>query len=186
MFFYTANAGEGYNSIIHFCTAFGIAAVSYLLIACMRRKDKLSWEEIGISKPGKNIHSFVLGTLLWLIPACIGLFICLITGWVKLTALMNLQQSLLRVLILYVIVFFMEAFPEELIFRGYYYSRIHVISSHFVTILIQTVLFTAFAFLIGSINSLEQLLFLPGYAIILATSEEGQIISVLRLDFIPH
>ncbi|WP_313165161.1 CPBP family intramembrane glutamic endopeptidase [Sedimentibacter sp.] len=67
---------------------------------------------------------------------------------------------------LLIAVFFIEAFPEEIV-RGYLYSRLEVSFSPWTALLMQTVLFTLFAFLVGSLYSTEQWLFIPGFGFLL-------------------
>lgn len=157
----------GYSSMIHFFTALGIAILSFVLIEIMRRIDKVSWKQIGMSNIRTNISSFLIGTILWLIPAFIGLVISLLAGWVEITVLSNINQILLSTIVLYVTVFLIEAFPEEIITRGYIYSYLNTLFPHWVTLILQTLLFTLFAFLVGAIYSIEQLLFIPGYGFML-------------------
>src|SRR5690625_5452343 len=54
-------------------------------------------------------------------PASIGLFICVIFGWVEIKIHTNLNYLLMSILILFITVFLIEALPEEFIFRGYIY-----------------------------------------------------------------
>ncbi len=48
---------------------------------------------------------FFVGTILWFIPAMIGLVIALLVGWAEITVTANLNQLLLSTLILYITVF---------------------------------------------------------------------------------
>ncbi len=51
-----------------------------------------------------NVISFFVGTILWFIPAVIGLVIALLVGWAEITVTTNLNQLLLSTLILYITV----------------------------------------------------------------------------------
>lgn len=159
--------GVEYNRTSHFFIAIITTILSFILIDFARRIDKVSWRRFGLSSFRTNITSFFIGFILWTIPAFIGLVICLMTGWVELTVQTDFNHLFLSVLILILTVFFIEALPEELIFRGYFYHYLNILSPHWVTLLLQTLLFSLFGYFIGAIYSLEQLLFIPGFAFIL-------------------
>jgi membrane protease YdiL (CAAX protease family) len=167
LYFNNILSGDEYSSTIHFFTGLSITVLSLILVNIACRTDKISWKHIGMGNIGANIFSFIIGTIIWLIPAAIGLVICLLAGWAEITVTENLNQLLLRILILYITVFLIEAFPEELIGRGYIYSHLNTLFPHWITLIIQTLIFTLFAYLIGAIYSLEQLLFIPGYGFML-------------------
>lgn len=160
-------SGDEYSSTIHFFTALAITILCLILVSIVLRMDKISWKQIAMSSLRTNIISFFVGTMLWVIPAVIGLVICLLLGWAEITVTTNLNQLLLSILILYITVFLIEAFPEELIMRGYIYSHVNAIFPHLKTLIIQTLIFSLFAYFVGAIYSLEQLLFIPGYGFML-------------------
>src|SRR5699024_8637340 len=114
-----------------------------------------------------HVFSFFLGFLLWVIPASIGLIICLMLGWVEITLHTDMNILLLSIFILFITVFLMEALPEELIFRGYIYRYLNVLFPHWMTVILQTLSFTLFAYFIGAMYSVEQIQFLPGFAFML-------------------
>ncbi|GAB3795664.1 lysostaphin resistance A-like protein [Virgibacillus kimchii] len=159
--------GQEYNPLSHFTIALITTVFIIILIHVLLKTDKISWKDLGQSTFKTNIFSFLLGFFLWTIPATIGLFICLLFGWVEITVNTNLNHFLLSILILFVTVFFIEALPEELIFRGYIYRYLNVLFPHWGTIILQALLFSLFAYFIGAMYSVEQLQFIPGFAIIL-------------------
>lgn len=160
-------SGDGYNSTIHFFTALAISILSFILINTARRINRISWRQIGLRDLSTNLIAFFIGTLLWLIPALIGLVIALVVGWVEISLISDLNQLLLSILILYITVFLMEAFPEELIFRGYIYSHLNAFFPHWMTLIIQMLVFSIFAYFVGAMYSLEQVLFIPAYGFML-------------------
>lgn len=161
-------SGEEYNSTIHFFTGLAITILSFILTNTARRINHISWGQIGMSNLCMNFTAFFIGTILWLIPAIIGLIIVLSFGWVEvIVTTTSLNKFLLSISILYIAVFLIEAFPEELIFRGYVYSNLNTLFPHWVTLIIQTLIFSLFAYLVGAIYSFEQLLFIPGYGFML-------------------
>lgn len=160
-------SGEEYSRINHFFIALitTISTVSFIEIA--RRFDQNSWRQFGQASLRKNTVSFLLGFFLWVIPASIGLFICLMFEWVEITLQTDFYVLLVSILILFITVFLMEALPEELIFRGYIYSYLNGLFPHWITVILQALLFSLFAYFIGAMYSVEQIQFLPGFAIIL-------------------
>lgn len=160
-------SGDEYNRGTHFFIALATTILCFILIDTARRIDKISWKKIGMSSLSGNIISFFIGTMIWAIPAVLGLIICLLAGWAKITVTANLNQFLWRVLILYITVFLMEAFPEELILRGYIYSYLNALFPNWITLFLQSLIFSVFAYFIGAMYSLEQLFFIPAYGFML-------------------
>ena len=159
--------GDGYSPLNHFIIAMTTTISTVILIKVALKIDKISWNQLGSSTIKANIFSFLQGFFLWTIPASIGLFICLMLGWVEIQVHTDLKHLLLSILILFITIFFIEALPEELIFRGYVYRYLNALFPHWGTIILQTLLFSLFAYFIGAIYSVEQLQFIPGFAIIL-------------------
>lgn len=159
--------GKEYSSLKHFLSAIITTLLTLALLQGALKVDKLSWKQLGQSTIKTNIISFFLGLVLWSIPASIGVFICLTFGWVNIEVSPDINHLLLSALVLFVSVFFIEALPEELIFRGYIYRWLNALFPHWGTIILQALAFTLFAYAIGAIYSPEQLQFIPGFAIIL-------------------
>lgn len=159
--------GDEYNRVNHLLIALITTILCLILINFARRIDKISWKQFGMNGLNNNIISFFVGVLIWMVPAIIGLVICLLTGWSEITVKTDLNQLLLSVLLLLVTVFLIEAFPEELIFRGYIYGYLKELFPNWITIVIQSVIFSLFAYFIGALYSMEQLLFIPGYGFML-------------------
>lgn len=160
-------AGVEYNRTTHFIMALAITILSFILINTARIKDKISWNQIGMSSLRTNTISFLVGTAIWIIPASIGLVISLLAGWAEITITADLSQLFLSVVILYIIIFLVEAFPEELIFRGYIYSYLNTLFPHWLVIIMQTLIFSLFAYFIGAMYSFEQIMFIPGFGFML-------------------
>lgn len=159
--------GEEYHPLGRLILALVTTLLTLILLRGLLKADKKSWNIIGQSTVKRNLSSFVLGLLIFLIPAAIGLFICLQLGVAKITFQTDFSSLILSVFILFITVFFMEALPEELFFRGYIYRYLNALFPHWATIIFQTIVFTLFAYFIGAIYSAEQLQFIPGFAIIL-------------------
>lgn len=159
--------GQEYNRIAHFGIALFTTVLSLAVIDITRRLDKASWKQTGMGEMRSNFTSFLIGTVLWIIPAAIGLIICMIAGWSEIVIISSVTQLLLNYFILYIIVFLIEAFPEELIMRGYIYSYLNALFPHWVVVVVQTLIFSLFAYFIGAMYSLEQIMFIPGFGFML-------------------
>ncbi len=159
--------GQEYSPLSHFIIALITTVLTVTLLQVVLKTDKNSWSQLGQSTFKTNIFSFLLGFFLWTIPAFIGLFICLMLGWVEIQVNTDLNYLLLSILILFITVFFIEALPEELIFRGYIYRYLNALSPHWGAVILQALLFSLFAYFIGAMYAIEQLQFIPGFAIIL-------------------
>lgn len=159
--------GEEYSRLSHFLLAVITTVLTLILVEFARRWSKLSWSQLGMANAIGNIRSFGLGLILWLVPAAIGLVICLMAGWVEISFQTDFSSLFVGLLILCITVFLIEALPEELLVRGYIYRTVNTLFPHWGTVLIQMVLFTVFGYAIGAIYSVEQLMFLPGFAFIL-------------------
>ena len=160
-------AGEEYSRVNHLIIALITSILTVSLIETIRRMDGVSWRQLGQGSVRTNIFSFCLGFFLWAIPAAFGLTICIMLGWVEITLQTELHILFVNMMILFITVFLMEALPEELIFRGYIYHYFNILFPHWVTIILQALLFLLFAYFIGAMYSVEQIQFLPGFAFIL-------------------
>ncbi|GGA89926.1 CPBP family intramembrane glutamic endopeptidase [Ornithinibacillus halotolerans] len=158
---------DEHSQFSHLLIAVITSVLTFILLFAMLKYDRFSWNQLGQGTLKQNVKSFLLGLFLWIVPAAIGLVICISLGWVDLKLNSNIDTLLWSILLLFVTVFFMEALPEEFIFRGYIYQYLNVVFPHWATIIIQTLLFSLFAYLIGAMYSMEQIQFIPGFAIIL-------------------
>lgn len=159
--------GQEYSPLMRFIIALLTTFLTVTLIQVALKMDKMTWSHLGQTTLRTNIISFFLGFFLWTIPASIGLYICFMLGWVEIKFHSDLNELLLSMMILFITVFLIEALPEELIFRGYIYRYLHACFPQWGTIILQALLFSLFAYFIGAMYSVEQLQFIPGFAIIL-------------------
>lgn len=107
-----------------------------------------------------------LGFLCWILSAIISLYVLTLAGQVTIAIQTEPTTLIMRFVLLLVAVFFIEAFPEE-IMRDYIYSRLETSFTPWVALLAQTSLFILFAFLTGSLYSIDQWLFIPGFGFLL-------------------
>lgn len=141
------------------------ALVCVLMIAIVLKEGKIKNFPLKEAAPD-YLKDLGLGFLCWIIPATISICVFTILGQVSITLQSEPATLIVPFLALLIAVLFIEALPEELV-RGYLYSRLEGSFSPWTALLTQTVLFTLFAFLIGSLNSTEQWLFIPGFGFLL-------------------
>ena len=141
----------------------GVVSLVWLLL----KRDSLSMADIGSANLSTNIRAFLFGAGLWLLPALIGLALCVGMGWVSI-ALDSSATNISQTILLFVAtVFLIEAFPEELAFRAYAQSLIWQRYAAWIALLMQAALFVAFAWAVGAMHSSQQWSFIPGFALIL-------------------
>lgn len=121
----------------------GVPAVAMVLIF-RRRVDRRPVSTLGLHTGKRAVRDFLYGALTWLIPAALGLTAALLFGWVDISINSPVVELIGVVLLLIVLVFVYEAFPEELIFRGYIYRNLAATVSPLISVLIQALLFCAF------------------------------------------
>ncbi len=139
-----------------------ICALMLVMFRVEKRTDSSSWKKaIPV-----HLKDLSLGFLCWIIPVAISISALIAAGQVAITLQTESTTLIARFLALLIAVFFIEAFPEEIV-RGYLYSRLEAAFSPWTALLTQTVLFTLFAFLIGSLYSIDQWLFIPGFGFLM-------------------
>src|SRR5699024_1271142 len=84
LIFYMSNMfmGPEYNPLNHFITALITTISTITLIKVILKIDKTSWNKLEPTTVKSSFFSFLQGFFLWTIPASIGLFVCLMLGWV--------------------------------------------------------------------------------------------------------
>lgn len=139
-----------------------ICVLMIVMLNTERKISSSSWKK-GIPS---YLKDFSFGFLCWIIPVTISMYAFISAGQVTIALQTESTTLIVRYLALLIAVFFIEVFPEEII-RGYLYSRLEAVFSPWVALLAQTLLFTLFAFLIGSLYSIDQWLFIPGFGFLL-------------------
>lgn len=144
-----------------------ISTAVFALVAALLRMDRLSWRDIGVHGFAANLRAFALGAGLWLLPALLGMIVCVSLGWASVTVLSAPSAIAVSLPPLALSVFLVEALPEELAMRGYAQGLVGRHAAAWLALLAQVLLFTAFAWAVGALGSLQQWLFIPGLALIL-------------------
>lgn len=85
--------------------------------------DKGNPVSIGVTNIKRSLLSFLLGFGLLLVPLMISLSITQLAGWAEIKV--NWQEAQIGLIVLGMLsVFITDAFPEELVFRGYIFSNL--------------------------------------------------------------
>lgn len=160
--------GTEYNYFVHLRSAvFLFVSVSALVVLANRFLDRRSLQNRSFLRKSGAGKAFILGIVCWVVPAAIGVFVSVQLGWTQITLLAPVMDAVGQFLFLLVVVFLIEAFPEEVVFRGYIYSNLNTAFPQWITVLLQTAIFTLFAYWIGATPTMEQWMFIPGFGFLL-------------------
>ncbi|MGY1529979.1 CPBP family intramembrane glutamic endopeptidase [Luteimonas sp. A649] len=151
----------------HVLLGLALSAVVLATVLLLARRERLAARMLGHHSAGANARAFFLGIALWTLPAAIGLALCTAAGWTTVAVHASPTEVLAAIPVAALGVFLVEAFPEELVFRGYIQGRVGRTRAAWVALLVQAALFIAFAWAVGALASLQQWMFLPGLALIL-------------------
>ncbi|WP_234390730.1 CPBP family intramembrane glutamic endopeptidase [Nocardia suismassiliense] len=152
--------GAEYGRGRHVAAAVGATLGTVPLIYATRRfLDRRPWSGLGLSSIGRGWRPFLFGAACWGIPALLSAAVMISLGWAELTVRAPVPQTLSAILALLALVLLYEAFPEELIFRGYFFANLRERWPTAATVLGQAALFTAWGVLIGAAGSLDRALF---------------------------
>src|SRR5690554_3159226 len=128
-----------------------IAGAVLAVVLLALRMDRLGLRAIGHRGAAAGLRKFLAGMALWLLPALAGTALCLAMGWASIrlesppaTVLAALPALALGVLLV-------EAFPEELAFRGYLQGLLARRTAQWIALLVQGALFVVFAWAIGAL-----------------------------------
>jgi membrane protease YdiL (CAAX protease family) len=143
----------GYTLAGHMMSAVLATLLTVPLVMAMQRVfDRASPKDIGLRLSADAVRPFLVGVLAWLAPFALGLWICLGAGWVTVTPTANWAEILAFVPLLVVLVFLLEALPEELVFRGYVYGQLASGMSRLWAVVLQAVLFSAWGAALWTIS----------------------------------
>ena len=142
----TANLYGGQLTIpVRLANAALISGLAIPMVILVRRYlDRRAWSGIGLGMSARAWRPFLIGVLAFLAPSALGLLIALATGWLSLQAHVPMAHILGWAALLVVLVFFFEALPEELIFRGYLQRNLTTVMAPWLAAIAQAVLFAVF------------------------------------------
>lgn len=122
-----------------------------MVVLARRRLDRRPFGGLGLEWSRRAWRPFTAGALAWLVPAGGALAVALGAGWVEVAPRLSAGELLGAVALLLVLVFVFEAFPEELIFRGYLYRNLSAELAPWVAVLVQAGIFAVFGGLLWGI-----------------------------------
>lgn len=141
----TALWGEEMSLSRHVANALVTCILAILLVVSARRLlDRRPVVTLGLPLGLPALRDLLCGVLTWLLPAAAGVGVALVAGWLRIEIEAALLDVVGAVLLLTVLVFVYEAFPEELIFRGYIYRNLAIVVAPWLAVLMQALTFAAF------------------------------------------
>lgn len=157
----------GYDPATHLLRGAVISALVLAVVLVLLRLDRLRGHDIGHRSAGTNLRAFAMGAALWLASALLGAAICVALGLSSITLLSTPQALLSALPPLLLGVFLVEALPEELALRGYVQGVVARKAAAWIALLVQALMFVAFAWAVGALHSAEQWMFIPAFGLIL-------------------
>lgn len=159
--------GDAYTRGGHVARAVGATLGTVPLIyLALRFLDKRPWSALGVTSFGSGWRAFLFGVACWGIPAAVSAAVMLSLGWADLTVQSSLPEIPLGLLALVALVLLYEAVPEELIFRGYFFTNLAERWPTAITVLAQAILFTLWGVLIGAAGSIERLILFFAFSLV--------------------
>lgn len=134
----------------HLVFGLTISSLALVLITVFYKSEKKIQKKK--FKLSKHLKLFGVGTLWFAVPALVSLAIASFLGVVTVEAVGVPAETIGTILLVTILVALSEAIPEEIIFRGYIFSKLSEVVSRWVVIVLQAVIFTIFAFAIGALS----------------------------------
>jgi membrane protease YdiL (CAAX protease family) len=147
-----------------------------IALAACRWLDRRPVSELGIATGG-TWRKVALGAAAWLVPAALAYAACAALGLVRIDLVVDPAVLLTVVVTQLLLVLLLEALPEELVFRGYFFVNLSERLGQWSTILAQAALFALWALLIGAANDPGRfaMLFAVGFGLGYLRSVTGSI-----------
>ncbi|WP_188194707.1 CPBP family glutamic-type intramembrane protease [Nonomuraea sp. SYSU D8015] len=167
--FHGANAifGAGYDRWSHMARAGAMfLLVVPAVVLATRLLDRMPLSGIGLSPLRQGVLQLLRGMACWLIPAAAGVAVCLASGWAQIALNGSVSEMLVTAAGLLLLVFVFEAFPEELVFRGYVLRNLAARLGQWPALWSQAVLFTLWGLVNGGENSLSRSVLFFAFAVV--------------------
>jgi membrane protease YdiL (CAAX protease family) len=149
-----AALGHGYSLQRHALMAVLTTLLMVPIVVAVRRFiDREPFADLGLELGAGWARPFLVGAMAWLAPFALGLGVCLWFGWVRIVPLAGWGEIMLFVPLLAMLVFLLEALPEELVFRGYIYRNLSSVMSRAWAVSGQAVLFSLWGTLLWIFTS---------------------------------
>lgn len=146
--------GPEYDLARHIFMAVLTTAMTVPLIVMARRSlDREPFADLGLAVDISAVKPMLVGALSWFAPFVLGLGICLGLGLVEIRAIASWGEILAFVPLLIVLVFLLEALPEELAFRGYLQTNLGKLLEPWLAVTIQAALFGSWGAALWLISS---------------------------------
>ncbi|MEV6562709.1 type II CAAX endopeptidase family protein [Nocardia sp. NPDC051756] len=142
-----------------------LGTVPFVYLA-LRFLDRRPWSALGVTSIGSGWRAFLFGAACWGIPAAVSAAVMLWLGWADLTVQAPLPKTLLALIALVALALLYEAVPEELIFRGYFFTNLAERYSTATTVIAQAVLFTLWGVLIGAATSIDRVILFFAFSVV--------------------
>lgn len=130
------------NRVVNALLVFALAVP--MVVAARRYLDRRPWAGLAMAGPSGAWPSFLAGVAAFMLPSAIGTAVALSAGWLRLSSRVSLIDGIAWVTLLVALVFVFEAFPEELIFRGYIFRNLAAEMPPWLALIGQALLFTVF------------------------------------------
>lgn len=153
-----------------------------VMLFMQKRMNKNIWSFIRLTPLKTGLPNFALGILIPVVLVTVGVLIGHSLGWITFQGFHVSIDLLLAVLINMVIAFLYEAFPEEVILRGYLYSVLRLRMGRLLSVLFQTILFVLFPVALTGLQYLFRMStspITPDYIILIFTF--GIVLTIVRL-----
>jgi membrane protease YdiL (CAAX protease family) len=155
------------NRVGHLVRAVTATVLAIALVASARRfLDRQPWSGLGFRSLRVSWRSLLIGMSWWIAPAVASLLVATAAGWVSVEFSRFDTKFVLLAFSLPALVFLYEAFPEELVFRGYIFTTLAARLAGWQAVLIQGALFTAWGVLIGAADSLARIVVFAMFSIV--------------------
>lgn len=115
-----------------------------LIVASRQQLDHRRLDGLGLALNRDAWTPFAAGLAAFTVPSFLGFTFATLTGQIQLTLLASGADLAASMALLVVTVFFYEALPEELIFRGYLYRNLATVVAPWLAALVQAALFALF------------------------------------------
>lgn len=155
-----------YDRTAHAIGSVATAIVVVALVwAAARALDRRTLAAIGLGWPRQSWRFFLVGAMAWLVPATIAIAICALSGLITVDLMVSPGRLVTIIAAQVMLVFLMEALPEELLFRGYVFVSLAERLTGWILIGAQAGLFTIFAVLLRGWHGPDGLAFFFGMGI---------------------
>ncbi len=141
----TAVWGSEMSLTRHAVNALATFVLAGALVTGARRVlDRRRLTTLGLPRGLPAVRDLLYGMATWALPAAVGLAVALGAGWLRIDIDATVMETVGAALLLVALVLVYEAFPEELIFRGYIHRNLSTTMAPWRAILVQALIFAAF------------------------------------------